>query len=80
MKSHENHYPFDKEILKYLKSASYRYRSFLEDKKRSEYDKKWGESKRGGERNVALLEAERNKLDALMKYTNKNGNELMIWS
>ena len=39
--------------------------------------KKRGESKKGGERNAALLEGERNKLDALEKCINKNGNVLM---
>ena len=65
-------------MLKYCSSARNRYRSFLEEKKSSKKMKKGGESKKGGERNVALLEGERNKLDALEKCISKNGNELVI--
>ena len=78
MKSHENHYPIDKEILRYCTSTRNRYRSFLGEKKSSKKIKKGGESKKESERNVALLEGERYKLDALEKCINKNGNELMI--
>ena len=55
MKSHENHYSIDKEMLKYCSSARNRYRSFLEEKKSSKKMKKGGESKKGGERNVLCL-------------------------
>ena len=78
MKSHENHYPIDKKMLKYCRSARNRFRSFLVEKKSSKKMKKGGESETGGERNVSLLEGERNKLDALKKCINKSGNELMI--
>ena len=65
MKSHENHYPIDKEILRYCTSTRNRYRSFLEEKKIRVKNKKGGESKKEGESNVTLFESERDQLGDL---------------
>ena len=65
----------DKEMFKYCRSARNRYRIFLEEKKSSVKNKKGCDSKEVGDRNVALLEAEHNKLDTLEKDINKIENE-----